>query len=515
MNYKKNLIILIAVFTVLRILFASALELGADEAYYWTYAQKLQWNYFDHPPLVAWLIRLSTFNLLFHNEFFVRFGANVCVAICTWLFFQIGSMVKSPQVGWFAALLYTSSAYISINTGSFILPDSPQMVFWLTSIFLLIKISRLSSVDAKYNLLWCLFGLAAGLCIMSKVHGVFLWLGVVLYALFADRGWLKNKGMYIAAVITLTVVSPIIIWNVQHNFITYYFHSSRIKPAGFSLHLTTFLKVVLGEINLTNPFNFFLICRSLFLLFKRRIEVEKKEIKLLLFCSLPLIILILIISVFRGTSPHWPGPAYSILLILPAISLAADPKTKLSIVPRIVKWAFAYLIFVMLVNILSITYFPGTVSIVKTGPKTGTEDITLDMYKWKEIAVRFDSLYKSDISNKIMPRGAPIVVTNWSPAATIEYYIAYQTKQEVLGIGDVFDLHQYYWANQYKKPLKEGDNAYFIVPSDSFYYRTFNEVNSVFNSNDLPLVITQYRSGIVCRYISVYRMRGYKVHPKK
>jgi len=52
-------------------LVAYSLELGNDEVYYQTYAQHLQWNYFDHPPMVALLIRLSTINLFFHNEFFV------------------------------------------------------------------------------------------------------------------------------------------------------------------------------------------------------------------------------------------------------------------------------------------------------------------------------------------------------------------------------------------------------------------------------------------------------------
>jgi len=158
-----------------------------------------------------------------------------------------------------------------------------------------------------------------------------------------------------------------------------------------------------------------------------------------------------------------------------------------------------------------INYFPGTLSVVKTGPKTGAKDLTLDMYKWTDIAIKFDSLYKSDTLNKIMPCNVPIVVTNWSPASTIEYYITTKTKQEVIGIGDIFDLHQYYWTNQYKKPLKAGDSAYFIVPSDSFYFRTFNIINNSFKSNELPLIITQYCNGIICRYVSVYRMRGYKL----
>ncbi len=41
-----------------------------DEAYYWMWGQKLDWSYLDHPPLHAWLLRLSS--LLGWNLFSLR-----------------------------------------------------------------------------------------------------------------------------------------------------------------------------------------------------------------------------------------------------------------------------------------------------------------------------------------------------------------------------------------------------------------------------------------------------------
>jgi 4-amino-4-deoxy-L-arabinose transferase-like glycosyltransferase len=130
LNYQKRIFFLIAISTIIRSLIACSLELSNTEVYYWTFARHLQWNYFDHPPMVAWLIRLTTLNLLVHHEFFVRLGAIIASAICTWLIFKIGIKIKNEQTGWFAALLYTASIYSSIAAGAFILPDSPQMVFW-------------------------------------------------------------------------------------------------------------------------------------------------------------------------------------------------------------------------------------------------------------------------------------------------------------------------------------------------------------------------------------------------
>src|SRR4249920_2290635 len=100
---------------------AASLELGNDEVYYQAYAIHLQWNYFDHPPLVAFLIRLSTLNLFFHQEFFTRLGSIICAAMGTWIIYRTGTILKNQRTGWIAAFLYNTSFYSSVIAGTFIL----------------------------------------------------------------------------------------------------------------------------------------------------------------------------------------------------------------------------------------------------------------------------------------------------------------------------------------------------------------------------------------------------------
>ena len=57
MNYRLLLKRLIWTSTAVRLVIAAGLLLGTDEVYYYFYAEHLQWNYFDHPPGVALLIR--------------------------------------------------------------------------------------------------------------------------------------------------------------------------------------------------------------------------------------------------------------------------------------------------------------------------------------------------------------------------------------------------------------------------------------------------------------------------
>ena len=46
--------------TLLRLWLALWVPLGDDEGYYWVWSRHLAASYYDHPPMVAWLVALST-----------------------------------------------------------------------------------------------------------------------------------------------------------------------------------------------------------------------------------------------------------------------------------------------------------------------------------------------------------------------------------------------------------------------------------------------------------------------
>ena len=506
----KKILLLIIFATLARLIIAGSLELGNDEVYYWTYALHLQWNYFDHPPIVGWLIRLTTANLLLHTELFVRFGAIISSAMGTFLIYRTGTVARNKQTGWYAALLYTASPYCSIIAGTFILPDSPQMVFWLWSIFLLIRIVKLPLISSSSPKLWCWFGVSAGLCVMCKVHGVFLWFAVVLYALFYNRSWFNDKSIYLSVVISLLIVSPVIAWNIQNHFISYAYHSNRVTLSGAALNLDGFAKELAGSFFYNNPLNFVLIWSSIITFWKGKVTTDKSQIRLLLCCGLPLIGVLLIVSLFKDTLPHWSGPGYSCLIILAAIRLSSVFGNKISRVHTYLKYSLAFTAVLSIAGIIVINCFPGTLSSKKSGLNTGEGDFTLDMYGWKETGIKIDSVFKSDSIKKTMPGNAPIIINNWFPAAHIDFYIASITSHETYALGNLFNLHQYFWYNQYKKPLRNGDAAYFIMPSNLYKPEDIEQLKQNFLSISPPDVICIYRQRVLCKRIYIFRLKGYR-----
>jgi len=168
---------LIAVTTFIRGFAAAVVHLGNDEVYYVNYARHFSLSYFDHPPMVGLVIRLFSFNLFFESDLFIRLGSVLFGSLAIYLVYLVGKEVKNERTGLIAAILYSASLYGGIITGVFIMPDTPQSVFWLGALLLFIKILPNDPGAHKNQMLWA--GLLAGLAIYSKYHAVFLWVGSI------------------------------------------------------------------------------------------------------------------------------------------------------------------------------------------------------------------------------------------------------------------------------------------------------------------------------------------------
>ena len=199
---RKGFIILIITSLAVRSFLAFWLEFGNDEVYYVLYALFPDWSHFDHPPMLGWLMQLTSLNLLLNHEFFLRSGSLIFMTINTVLIFKIGKLVKNERVGFYSALLYNTSIYSAIITGIFILPDTPQNLFWIISMWLILNIINLEPDTLKARKLMLLTGLTIGLGMISKYTSVFLWVGIITYIMFYDRRWLRQFSLYMSLIIS-------------------------------------------------------------------------------------------------------------------------------------------------------------------------------------------------------------------------------------------------------------------------------------------------------------------------
>ena len=282
-HINKVLICLLAVSAVVRGVLAAWMELGNDEVYYWTYALYPDWSHFDHPPMVGWVIQLFSLNLLLDSEFFLRLASVVFMTANTYIVFRIGKELKDARTGLYAALLYTASIYAFVITGVFIMPDTPLMLFWLLAFWTGVRCFKGSALRQAQGP-WIFFGLFAGLAMLSKYSGVFLWVGMGLYILLFNRKQLKNPYLYLALLISAVCCIPILYWNLNNHFVSFSFHGERV--GGGNLNLSTFGTELAGEVLYNNPVNFVLALIALIATVRRKLNIETSFQRLILCIAL-------------------------------------------------------------------------------------------------------------------------------------------------------------------------------------------------------------------------------------
>jgi 4-amino-4-deoxy-L-arabinose transferase-like glycosyltransferase len=125
------LILLLA--TALRLLIAAQIPLVDDEAYYWTWSQRLAWGYTDHPPAIAALIRVTT-TILGRSSLAVRAGPILLHLGIAWLLYDLGRRMFSAEAGALAALWYQTVPLFSIG-GVLSFPDAPSIFLCLLTLW--------------------------------------------------------------------------------------------------------------------------------------------------------------------------------------------------------------------------------------------------------------------------------------------------------------------------------------------------------------------------------------------
>lgn len=502
---EKPLYFLLLLSAVIRLLLAYAFPLGNDEAYYYTYAKYPDWSHFDHPSMVGWVIQFFSLNLLFSSEVFIRLGAVVAGTINTWLMYKIGELIGDKLTGWYSALLYTGSIYAFIIVGVFILPDAPQITFWLSALFLLLKALQKQIPAGKSKKLFLLSAFFMGLGMLSKYTTAFLWFGMVTYILIYDRYWLRSKVFYLSQLLILLIFSPVLIWNYLHNFISFTFHGNRVELKGWLPNINTFTTEWLGEFIYTNPILWILILLAVINYVKKSDLRKPNLLHLLLLSGLPLIITFLFVSFFRSTLPHWNGAGYLTLIPILAVQVR---KRYSGWVPLPLKGVVSFMGLILLIVPLQI--FTGFIPIEKIEKGVGisnANDYSLEMVGWHTLQKEFPLIAKKYEMQKQMPEMAPIISYRWFPAANYEYYLARHDNRPVLAVGDTAAIHGYIWINQLRGGFKLNSDAWYITSSRDF--KNPKTLHGLYFEKTLPAdTIPVFRSEKHVYSFYVYRLKN-------
>src|ERR1700733_9812325 len=100
------------------VLVLSPLNLYPDEAQYWWWAQSLSFGYFSKPPLIAFVVWLTT-HIFGNAEWAIRLASPLFHGGTALLLFGISRLVypPSPRIAMWSALAYLTLPGVSYSSG--------------------------------------------------------------------------------------------------------------------------------------------------------------------------------------------------------------------------------------------------------------------------------------------------------------------------------------------------------------------------------------------------------------
>lgn len=310
---------------LLSILQAYSTELFDDEAYYWVYAQFLDWGYFDHPPMIALLIKMGI--SLFPGELGVRFFIVLMGVATIWLIEKI----LQPNDKKLFYVLVLNTALLQIG-GILAVPDVP-LLFFIALFFWAYQ-----RFEEKANG-WSALFLAQSIALLlySKYHGIL----IILFTLFSNIQLLKRWYTWLVILLSILLFLPHAYWQWQHGFPSIQYQLfERVSPPYRFWFTTDYL---LGQLLITGPLTGWLLIGSA-LKYRTQTSTEKA-----MYWSVVGTFLLFFISSFRSrTEANWTA-----MLLVPLIVLAYQylkQETSLS------KWLYRLLPFSLII-VLAIRVF--------------------------------------------------------------------------------------------------------------------------------------------------------------
>jgi hypothetical protein len=370
---------------------------------------------------------------------------------------------------------------------------------------------EVSGSSKKYLLL---AGFFAGLAFYSKYTSVFLLFGAFMYILIYRREWFRLKELYLSVILATLFFIPVLLWNYNNDFISFAYQGERVDFFGSGLRADLFFTELGGQILYNNPLNFFLGVLAIIALLRRKLGISRDHGLLILWTSLPLILIFLFFALFRGTLPHWTGPAWTSIILLSAVFLrdAGIRRSREKLVPGIVSGSLGVLTLVIVLGLMQIK---GGMLYYDAGDKDenlGEKDISLDMYGWRQLSVEFERIITAEKELENIKLQSPVISHRWFPAANIDYYLARPLGINVLGLGSLDGIHKYAWMNDERGGFSKGMDAWYITVSRDFrdplpMYGTF------FSKVELAYTIPVKRNGKHVLNAFVYYMKDMKKLP--
>ena len=396
---------LIAVTALVRLALAALLGLSVDESYSVAIARQFSLSYFDHPPLHLWLAAAWARLTGSEQPGVLRLPDIALFAGSTWLMYRLTASVYGERAGLWAALSLNLAPLFTLNLAG-IVPDAPLVFFSLLTVWCFTR-AVLAPAPASGMLGWMLgAGVAAGLALLSKYTAIFLILGLGAFLLGSRPRLLARPTPWLAVLLAGALLTPVLLWNHAHGWVSFEFQGARVLPAAFSIEraAAAFAGQLLYLLPWTGVALLYALVRAL------RAGPSDSPAWLCACLATGPIAAFSLIGLWTPVLPHWPAIGW--LFAFPLLGdLIARFELRQPRAPRRVAAATAVFL-VCLVSLAATQAVTGWLD--RALPSLATRDPTLDLLDWRALRPVAEE-------QQLRQRGIMVATISWIDAGKVDY----------------------------------------------------------------------------------------------
>jgi 4-amino-4-deoxy-L-arabinose transferase-like glycosyltransferase len=437
-NYHKAFAYFISGLILLRLAMSLYLDLTPDECYYWELSRRLDWSYFDHPPMVAYII--AFFRIFFgDSQLAVRLPSVLGIALASWILFKIGcNFLKSSKVGFLAAVIFNLTP-AGMAVGFITTPDTPLALFWLIATY-----SFLKALNDQKDFWWLITGLSLGAGALSKYNMIFFVPGVAvtILAFKRYRYLVATRRYWLMVLFAALGTFPILYWNMTHDWASFKFqfdHGMTANNKGMLKNVGEFLGGQLGTIGLTLfPVLWFVVVTRI----KNSWKSNDETRFFLAWTALPMMAFFVYTGLRAKVEANWPQISYITAMLLAAEWIAAGKNNRRR------NWVVgpsAFLAFLAVLQSLTM--------ILPIPPKS---DISTRLHGWRQMGEKVKKV-RSDLPKNsiVLVQGAPL-------AATVGFY----ADVKPANLAEIHAAKNFrFWWN--RDSLASGTNVVYVDDNDN------------------------------------------------
>lgn len=276
--------------------------LSGDEAYYWDWGRHPAWGYYSKPPMIGWIMALLRFLHADHGAG-IRTASALIGTGTLGLIYALTARLFSRKAG-FWALLVTVTTLGNAALNICMTTDAPLSLCWCGALY---SFWRFTETPSPKWSLWLILCIGFG-ALSKQMMLIFFPIALICLALMPEkRSLLRRPILWVSGLVPLLFMIPPVLWNAQHDWITFQHTAHHIESKPFSIlrSLAQTGEFLGSQIGLATPITFVLLGVVFVLLFRRWNSLQSTKRYVLIFSAPPLL-LFLLLSFELEVNPNWP-----------------------------------------------------------------------------------------------------------------------------------------------------------------------------------------------------------------